>query len=64
MSGSGRDALPDDREWSGGLGDIRECSQSPPECPRVVELPPGCPRVVGRPSQMSGSGRESIQDVR
>ena len=23
----------------------------------------GCPRVVGRPSRMSGSGREALQDV-
>ena len=40
MSVSGREALPEVREWSGGL--------------------PGCPGVVGRPSRMSGSGRESL----
>ena len=49
MSGSGREAFPDDREWS-------KCY---PECPGVVKGPPRCPGVVGRPSQMSGSGRES-----
>ena len=54
MSGSGRDALPDVREWSGYLGNLREWSGSPPECPGVV----------GRPSQMSGSGREALLDVR
>ena len=42
MSGSGREALPDVREWSGG--------------------PPGCPGVVGRPTRMSGSGREAISN--
>ena len=25
--------------------------------------PPGCPGVVGRPSRMSGSGREALPDV-
>ena len=44
MSGSGQEALPNVREWSGG--------------------PPGCPGVVGMSSQMSGSGQESLSDVR
>ena len=26
--------------------------------------PPGCPEVAGRPSRMSGSGREALPDVR
>ena len=26
--------------------------------------PPGCPGVVGRPSRMSGCGREALSDVR
>ena len=61
MSGSGREALPVVREWS---GDLSEC----PGCP------PGYPGAVGRPSQifgrgrrpslMSGSGREALPDVR
>ena len=62
MSGSGRETLPDVREWSRGAHG----------CPRVVERPPnvwelsgtlpdvrywfggphGCPGVVGRPSRM------------
>ena len=67
MSGSGREALPDVREWSGG----------PPRCPVVVEShswmfaicrealpdvrkwtrgPLGCPVVVGRPSLLSAIG--------
>ena len=35
------------------LPDVREWSGGPP----------GCLGVVGRPSQMSGSGRESLPDV-
>ena len=42
MSESGRDALPNVREWLGG--------------------PPKCLGVFGNPSQMSGSGRETIPD--
>ena len=106
MSGSCLETLPDVPEgWKaisdvrhlsgglpgclGGLSDVRECSKGPPGCP---EDPLGCPGVVGRPSrmslrggrifcrgrkpswlsgscrrrpsQMSGSGRESISDVR
>ena len=26
--------------------------------------PPGCPGMVGRPSRISGSGRETLLDVR
>ena len=44
MSGSGREALPDVREW---LAD-------PPICPGVVGSTPVCLGVVGRPSRMSG----------
>ena len=36
------------------LPDVRECSRDFPECPGVD----------GRPSRMSGSGRETHQDVR
>ena len=75
MSGSGRVALSDILEWSGG----------PPGCPEedgrpsrmsgsgreslldVQEWsggPPICPGVVGRPYRMSGSGRETLLDVR
>ena len=71
MSESGRDALPDVREWSGG----------PPGCPGVVgrpcqmsgsgrgpsrmsRRPAGCLEVVGRSSEMSVSGLEAAQDVR
>ena len=51
MPGSGREALPDVREWSGG----------PLGCP---EGPLGCPGVVRRPSRMSGSSREALPNVR
>ena len=54
MSGSVRDALTDVREWSGAIGDLREWSG---------DLPGG-PGVIGRPSWMSGSGRESLRAVR
>ena len=61
MSGSGRKALPDVREWSRiplrfseTLPDVREWSGDPAECPGVV----------GRPCRMSGSGREALPDVR
>ena len=42
MSGSGRDALPEVREWSGYLEDLREWLGSPP----------GCLGVDRRPSRM------------
>ena len=74
MSGSGREALPNVQEWSGGS----------PGCPGVVGRPsqmsgsgwkaltevrewsggtPGWPGVAGRPSQMSGCSREVRLDV-
>ena len=68
MSVSGREALPDVREWSG----------CPSGCPGVVGKPsrmsrsgrewsggpPKCPGVVGRPSRMSGSGLETLPYIR
>ena len=53
MSGSGREALPEVREWSMGT----------PGCPGVVGGPLGCPGVVGGASRMSESGREALGDV-
>ena len=60
MSDSGREALPDVREWSG----------DPPGCPGVVRDPPGYPGVVGRPSRTFrrpalrfGNGRDTLLDV-
>ena len=50
MSGSGRDDLPDVREWSVEPPDFREWTGGPL----------GCPGVVGRPSRMSRGGRESL----
>ena len=75
MSKSGRDALPDAREWSG----------CPPGLPEVVRKPsqmlesgreahsdvrewsgglPGCPGMVERVSQMSRIGQKTHLDVR
>ena len=66
MSGSGREALPDDREWSGNppdvreaLSDVRECSVGSPGC---AGGPFRCPGVVKRLSQISRSGREAFPD--
>ena len=54
MSGSGREAPPDVREWSEALPDVLERSGDPP----------GCPGVFGWPYRMSGSGRETLPNVR
>ena len=61
MSGTGPEALPDVRVWSG----------YPPRFPRVVGRPfrmfgSGCEAlpVVRRPFRMSGSGREAFPNVR
>ena len=77
MSGRGRQALPDGREWSGGpaacLRVVGRCSKmsgsglksGSEALPDVWELSggrPGCPRVIGRPTRISGCGRESLQD--
>ena len=54
MSGSGREVLPDVREWSRGY----------PECPGVVGRSSRLYVSGGRPFQMTGSGRDSLTDVR
>ena len=54
MPGSGRESLPDVREWAGG----------PPGCLAVVGRPSKGSEVVGRPSQMPGSGQKAIPNVR
>ena len=54
MSGSVREALPDVWELSKAYLDVLEWSGDPL----------GCPGVVGLPSQMFGSGCESLPDVR
>ena len=61
MTGSGREALPDVWEWLGGLPDVREWSGDPPGC---AGGSPGFSRVVRRPSWMTGSGLETLPDVR
>ena len=54
MSGSGREVLPDVREWSVDLPNVREWSGDHFSCPVVVK----------RHFRMSGSGREALQYVR
>ena len=54
MSGSGREARTDVREWSEACLDVREWCGGPS----------GCPGVVGRHCQMSGCGREALADIR
>ena len=51
MSRSGWEALPGVREWL----EVSPVSSGGPA---------GCPEVVGRPSGMSESGLEAVQDVR
>ena len=51
MSGSGREALPNVREWWEALHD-------------VLLTTPGHRGVVGKTSRMSGSSREILPDVR
>ena len=54
MSESGREALPDVLEWSGG----------PPEVREWLGGPTVCSVVVMRPYRMSWSGPEALQDFR
>ena len=54
MSGSGREAISDIREWLGGL----------PVCSGALRSPHECLLVVGRPSRMFGSGLEAFPNVR
>ena len=54
MSGSGREDLPNVREWSGG----------PSGYPGVVRRPSLMTGSVGRPSLMTGSCREALSEAR
>ena len=58
---NGRDTLPDVPEGWEALLDVRQLSGGPPGC---AEGPPNCSGVVGWPFRMSGSGRETLPDVR
>ena len=65
MSGSGQEAFSDFRDWSGGLrGDVAGPHGGLEVPPGGLGGPPGGPGVVGKPSRMSGSGREALPDVR
>ena len=73
-SGSGREALLDVRKLSGGVTDVQEWSGGPPECLGVDGRPcrvSGCggrtPQMSGSVREanlMSGSGRETLSEVR
>ena len=60
MSVSGREALPDVREWS---GERQPMTGRFSQMSRVVGKPPECPGVVGRHSRICGSGRKALPDV-
>ena len=64
MSGSGREALPHFRVWSGVHPGCPGVVERPPDVRSLSRGPPVCPDVVGSPSRMSGSGRETLKDVR
>ena len=64
MSGSGRAALLDVREWSGGPFGCTGVVGRLARCPGVVERLSQMTGVVGRLSRMSRSGREALLDVK
>ena len=57
MTGIGREACRKSRSGQKALVDVWEWSGNPPGYPGG---PLECPRVVGRPSRMSGSGRQAL----
>ena len=70
MSGSGREAILDVREWSGGppgcLGVVERTSRMSGSCQETLS---DCGRpsqmgMVGSPSSMSESGREAFPEFR
>ena len=71
MSRIGRETLPDFLEWWEALPDVGSGRETPSdvqealmdarECSGVL---PGFLGVVGRPSQISGNGRETLPNVR
>ena len=61
MSGNGLKALPKSESGQKTLANVREWSKGYLECPRG---PLRCPGVAGSPSQMSGSDREALPNVR
>ena len=73
MSGSGWDALPVDREGRQALLNVRELVEALPNIREWLGVPLECPGVVrrrcrtsrsgGRPSRMSGNGRETLPNI-
>ena len=55
MSGSGRKAFRMSETGRKAISNVREWSGGPPGFPGAVGGPHGCPRVVEWPSRMSGS---------
>ena len=64
MSGSGRKALTNVREWSGGPPNFWEWLGTPPGSLGVVGNPSRMSGSGGSHSRMSGSGRAALPDVR
>ena len=68
MTESGVEALPDFSEWTGGqpgcLGVVGIGREDYPDFREWSGGPPGCPKVVGMPFRMSGSGWDTLPDVR
>ena len=64
ISGSGREALPDDREWSGVYPDVREWSEANKNVREWSGGPSESPRVVLRPSWMAVTCQEALPNVR
>ena len=70
MSRCGREVLQNVREGRESLLDVqkarlvvREWLGGPTGCTGVFRRPPVCSVVVGRPSRMSGNGREDLKVV-
>ena len=63
-SGTGRETLSEFRKWSETIFEVWSWSGDPPEVRKWSGDPSGVPEVVGTPSQRSGTGRETLTEVR
>ena len=71
---NGRETIPNKGKWPETLLDVRQWLYTPPEvrnwlgdplkCPQKVGDSSGGMEVVKRPSRRSGSGQETLPDVR
>ena len=64
MPGSGRDALQVVQEWAEFSPNVYGWSAGPPGCPGVVGRPYRTSGIDVSTSRMSGTGRETLLDVR